>query len=119
MVVALLIYLLGCIVSFILDYRYTLNEYEEIKINDLGFFFIMSLGSWASVITGLFVYRGDKVIVRKKPKELKKIPAKWTATDKGKVEEIKTALSLFGKEHNVSYNEEIEWLNNIKYRIVK
>lgn len=119
MIVALLIYLLGCIVSFILDYRYTLNEYEEIKINDLGFFFIMSLGSWASVITGLFIYRGDKVVVRKKPKELKKIPAKWTATDKGKVENVKGALFKLEREHGLSFIEEIKWLNDLKYRIVK
>lgn len=111
--ILLIIYLLGCIVSFILDYRYTLNNYEEIKINDLGFFLIISLGSWASVITGLFVYHGDKVIACKKSK---KINTKWTATDNKKVEEIKTALSLFGKEHNISYNEEIEWLDNLKYR---
>ena len=41
---------------------------------------------------------------------------KWTATDNGKVEEIKTALLQLEKEHNISYSEEIEWLNNLKYR---
>lgn len=40
----------------------------------------------------------------------------WTATDTGKVEEIKVALLWLEKEHNISYSEEMEWLDNLKYR---
>lgn len=40
----------------------------------------------------------------------------WTASDHEKVEEIKIALLQLEKEHNISYSEEIDWLNNIKYR---
>lgn len=113
-VVLITIYLLGCIVSLILDYQYILNKYKEIKISDLGFFFIVSMGSWLSVISGLFAYYGDKTIVCKKPKKLKK--TLWTATDKEKVEEIKNALFHREKEYFISYDI-IEWLNNLKYRI--
>lgn len=112
--VILLIYLLGCIVSFILDYRHTLDEYEEVKVNDLGIFLLLSLFSWVSVISGLFIYHGDKVVICKKSKKLKKTP--WTATDKEKVEEIKNALFRHETEHFISYDV-IEWLNNLKYRI--
>lgn len=113
--IILLIYLLGYIANFILEYRYTLNTYEEVKISDLGFFFILSMGSWISVITGLFMYYGDKTIACKKSKELKK--TSWTATDKGKVEEIKNALRQLEMEYSISFNKEIEWLENLKYRI--
>jgi len=111
--ILLIIYLLGCIVSFILDYRYTLNTYEEIKINDLGFFLIISSGSWASVIIGLFIYYGDKIIVCKKSE---KINTKWTITDKKRVEDIKSALFQIEIEHGVLFDEEKEWLDNLKYR---
>lgn len=67
-VLLITIYLLGYIVSFILNYRYTLNKYEEIEVNDLGFFLIISTGSWLSVIIGLFTFYGDVVIVYKKSK---------------------------------------------------
>lgn len=40
----------------------------------------------------------------------------WKAFDFDKVEEIKVALLWLEKEHNISYSEEIEWLNNLKYR---
>ena len=40
----------------------------------------------------------------------------WTATDNGKVEEIKIALLQLEKEYSVSYSEEMEWLDNLKYR---
>ena len=40
----------------------------------------------------------------------------WTASDNGKVEEIKIALLQLEKEHSVSYSEEMEWLDNLKYR---
>lgn len=113
MILLLIIYLLGCIVSFILDYRYTLDKYEEVKLNDLGCFFIISLFSWISAISGIFIYYGGKIVVHKK---FKKIPTKWTATDKEKVEEIKNALFRHEKEHFISYDV-IEWLNNLKYRI--
>ena len=42
----------------------------------------------------------------------------WSASDNGKIEEIKIALLQLEKEHNISYSEEIEWLDNLKYRIV-
>lgn len=40
----------------------------------------------------------------------------WIASDNGKVEEIKTALLQLEKEHLISYSEEMEWLDNLKYR---
>lgn len=40
----------------------------------------------------------------------------WTASDNGKVEEIKIALRQLEKEHLVSYGEEMEWLDELKYR---
>lgn len=40
----------------------------------------------------------------------------WTASDNGKVEEIKIALLHLEKEYSISYSEEIEWLDNLKYR---
>jgi hypothetical protein len=40
----------------------------------------------------------------------------WTSTDNGKVEEIKIALLQLEKEHNISFSEEMEWLDNLKYR---
>lgn len=40
----------------------------------------------------------------------------WTAFDVGKVEEIKIALLQLEKEHSISYNKEMEWLDNLKYR---
>ena len=40
----------------------------------------------------------------------------WTASDTGKVEEIKIALLRLEKEHSISYSEEIQWLDELKYR---
>ena len=40
----------------------------------------------------------------------------WTATDTGKVEEIKVALLWLEREHDISFSEEMEWLDNLKYR---
>ena len=40
----------------------------------------------------------------------------WNASDNGKVEEIKIALLQLGKEHLISYSEEMKWLDNLKYR---
>ena len=40
----------------------------------------------------------------------------WKASDNGKIEEIKIALLQLAKEHNISYSEETEWLDNLKYR---
>ena len=40
----------------------------------------------------------------------------WTSADTGKVEEIKIALLQLEKEHNISFSEEMEWLDNLKYR---
>ena len=39
----------------------------------------------------------------------------WTASDVNKVEEIKIALLQLEKEHNVSFSEEMEWLDKLKY----
>jgi hypothetical protein len=41
---------------------------------------------------------------------------KWSASDFGKVEEIKIALLQLEKLHGISYSEEMEWLDNLKYR---
>jgi len=114
--VILLIYLLGCIISFILNYQYTLDEDEEITVNDLGFILLLSFASWLSVFVGFFALYGDKVIVHKKSK---RIHIQWTEADNGKVEEIKGALLKLEREHSISFIEEIEWLNNLKYRIIK
>lgn len=40
----------------------------------------------------------------------------WTASDTGKVEEIKIALRQLEKEHSISYSEEMQWLDELKYR---
>lgn len=40
----------------------------------------------------------------------------WTAADNGKVEEIKVALLQLEKEHSISYSDEMQWLDNLKYR---
>ena len=44
-----------------------------------------------------------------------KIMKPWTASDVNKVEEIKIALLQLEKEHNVSFSEEMEWLDKLKY----
>jgi hypothetical protein len=40
----------------------------------------------------------------------------WTASDTGKVEEIKIALLQLEKEHSISYSEEMQWLDELKYK---
>lgn len=40
----------------------------------------------------------------------------WTAADTGKVEEIKIALLQLEKDHCISYSEEMQWLDELKYR---
>lgn len=40
----------------------------------------------------------------------------WTTADNGKVEEIKVALLVLAMEYRISYSEEMEWLDNLKYR---
>lgn len=42
----------------------------------------------------------------------------WTASDNGKVEEIKIALIQLEKEHGISFSEEMKWLDNLKHRII-
>lgn len=42
----------------------------------------------------------------------------WTASDNGKVDEIKFALLQLEKEHGISFSEEIEWLDNLKHRMI-
>ena len=42
----------------------------------------------------------------------------WTASDNGKVDEIKFALLQLKKEHSISFNKEIEWLYNLKYIMI-
>ena len=39
-----------------------------------------------------------------------------TVSDTGKVEEIKIALLQLEKEHSISYSEEMQWLDELKYR---
>lgn len=40
----------------------------------------------------------------------------WTTADNEKVEEIKVALLVLAMEYRISYSEEMEWLDNLKYR---
>lgn len=40
----------------------------------------------------------------------------WTAADSEKVEEIKVALLVLAIKYRISYSEEMEWLDNLKYR---
>lgn len=68
MIILLIIYLLGCIITFTFLYKTTLNKWEEITISDIGVFLIMSLFSWLGLAVGLLVFYGDKVIIRKKSK---------------------------------------------------
>lgn len=69
MITLLIIYLLGCIITFIFLYKTTLNKWEEITISDIGVFLIMSLFSWLGLAIGLLVFYGDKVIICKKSKK--------------------------------------------------
>lgn len=69
MITLLIIYLLGCIITFIFLYKTTLNKWEEITISDIGVFLIMSLFSWLGLAIGLLVFYGDKVVVSKKSKK--------------------------------------------------
>lgn len=73
----IIIYLLGYFVTFIFLYKYTLNKWREITINDITVFFFTSLLSWVSLIIGFIVFYGDvedidedKVIIHKKSKKL-------------------------------------------------
>lgn len=67
--ITLIIYLLGCIITFIFLYKHTLNKWEEITISDIGVFSILSLfSSWLGLVIGLLMFYGDKVIIRKKSK---------------------------------------------------
>lgn len=68
MITLLIIYLLGCIITFIFLYKTILNKWEEITISDIGVFSILSVFSWLGLIIGLLVFYGDKVIIRKKSK---------------------------------------------------
>lgn len=43
----------------------------------------------------------------------------WTAADNGKVQEIINALEFVDKDKMFSYNEEIKWLRELKYRFDK
>ena len=51
--------------------------------------------------------------------KMKEAGYKWTAADNGKVQEIINALEFIGKEKMISYNEEIKWLRELKYRFDK
>lgn len=68
MITLLIIYLLGCIITFIFLYKTILNKWEEITISDIGVFSILSVFSWLGLVIGLLVFYGDKVIIRKKSK---------------------------------------------------
>lgn len=43
----------------------------------------------------------------------------WTVADNSKVQEIINTLEFIGKEKMISYNEEIKWLRELKYRFDK
>lgn len=68
MITLLIIYLLGCIITFIFLYKTTLNKWEAITISDIGVFSILSIFSWLGLTIGLLVFYGDKVIIHKKSK---------------------------------------------------
>ena len=51
--------------------------------------------------------------------KMKEADYEWTAADNGKVQEIINALEFIGKEKMISYNEEIKWLQKLKYRFDK
>lgn len=42
---------------------------------------------------------------------------KWNFSDTKMVESIKIALLQLEKEHSISFSEEMEWLDGLKYRI--
>ena len=44
---------------------------------------------------------------------------KWDFSDTKMVESINIALLQLEREHHVSYNEEMEWLNRLMYRITE
>lgn len=69
MITLLIIYLLGCIITFIFLYKSMLNKWEKITISDIGVFSILSLFSWLGLAIGLLVFYGDKVVVSKKSKK--------------------------------------------------
>lgn len=69
MITLLIIYLLGCTITFIFLYKSMLNKWEKITISDIGVFSILSLFSWLGLAIGLLVFYGDKVVVSKKSKK--------------------------------------------------
>lgn len=44
---------------------------------------------------------------------------KWNFSDTKMIESIKIALLQLEKEHHVSYNEEMEWLDGLMHRVTE
>lgn len=70
MALFIIVYSLGYILTFIMNWRYELKRYKEIRLSDLIYFIFISLGSWLSLITGLTVFYGDIIIYKSKNKTI-------------------------------------------------
>lgn len=64
--VFLIIYILGVITNFLLISFLEFNDKGELTIQDLAFFMFMSFFSWISLIVGLLILYGDRIVVFKK-----------------------------------------------------
>ena len=71
MALFIIVYSLGYILTFIMNWRYELKRYKEIRLSDLIYFIFISLGSWLSLVIGLTVFYGDIIIYKPKNNELK------------------------------------------------
>lgn len=71
MTLFIIVYLLGYILTFIMNWRYGLKKYKQIELKDLAFFIFISLGSWLSLIIGLTVFYGDIIIYKPKKDYIK------------------------------------------------
>lgn len=71
MTLFIIVYSLGYIFTFIMNWRYGLKRGEEIHLSDLIYSILISLGSWLSFIIGLTVLYGDVVIYKPKNNESK------------------------------------------------
>ena len=70
MALFIIVYSLGYILTFIMNWRYGLKKYKQIELKDLTFFILISLCSWISLIIGLTVFYGDIIIYKPKNKTI-------------------------------------------------
>lgn len=69
MALFIIVYSLGYILTFIMNWRHELKRYKEIRLSDLIYSIFISLGSWLSLIIWLTVFYGDIIIYKSKNNE--------------------------------------------------